>query len=225
MNDMKENKNIETEDSPVKVKRKSLYYILVTACALVLAAAIVLIVVFATQTGEPTLEQPGNEEQPDGGNGGEEPEEPEDPDQPGSSEVIFSMPVSDATVGTAYTFWYNSTLNRYNLHTGVDFKADAGTSVTAAYAGTVESITDTLLEGGKVIIDHGNGLKTEYASIDVAPGLSAGDKVAQGDVIGSVSAAADVMGNEYNEGAHLHFEVTQNGESIDPVTYLDLSEK
>ena len=135
------------------------------------------------------------------------------------------MPVSDATVGTAYTFWYNSTLNRYNLHTGVDFKADAGTSVTAAYAGTVESITDTLLEGGKVIIDHGNGLKTEYASIDVAPGLSAGDKVAQGDVIGSVSAAADVMGNEYNEGAHLHFEVTQNGESIDPVTYLDLSEK
>ena len=61
MNDMKENKNIETEDSPDKVKRKSLYYILVTACALVLAAAIVLIVVFATQTGEPTLEQPGNE--------------------------------------------------------------------------------------------------------------------------------------------------------------------
>ena len=33
------------------------------------------------------------------------------------------------------------------------------------------------------------------------------------------------MGNEYNEGEHLHFEVTQDGESIDPVAYLDLDEK
>ena len=215
MNDMKEERN--EEETPVKVRRKNLYYILLSACALVLAAAIVLIVVFATRGSEPSLEDPGTVEEPDGGN-----EEPEDP---GSTEVIFSMPVSGATLGTAYTFWYNSTLNRYNLHTGVDFKADAGTQVTAAYAGTVESITDTLLEGGKVVIDHGNGLKTEYASIDVSASLREGDPVERGDAIGTVSAAADAMGNEYNEGAHLHFEVTQDGESIDPVTYLDLSEK
>ena len=225
MNDMKEERN--EEETPVKVRRKNLYYILLSACALVLAAAIVLIVVFATRGSEPSLEDPGTVEEPDGGN--EEPEDPDDgpdgPDEPGSTEVIFSMPVSGATLGTAYTFWYNSTLNRYNLHTGVDFKADAGTQVTAAYAGTVESITDTLLEGGKVVIDHGNGLKTEYASIDVSASLREGDSVEGGDAIGTVSAAADAMGNEYNEGAHLHFEVTQSGESIDPVTYLDLSEK
>ena len=222
MNDMKEERN--EEETPVKVRRKNLYYILLSACALVLAAAIVLIVVFATRGSEPSLEDPGTVEEPDGGN--EEPEDPDDgPDEPGSTEVIFSMPVSGATLGTAYTFWYNSTLNRYNLHTGVDFKADAGTQVTAAYAGTVESITDTLLEGGKVVIDHGNGLKTEYASIDVSASLREGDTVERGDAIGTVSAAADAMGNEYNEGAHLHFEVTQDGESIDPVTYLDLSEK
>ena len=222
MNDMKEERN--EEETPVKVRRKNLYYILLSACALVLAAAIVLIVVFATRGSEPSLEDPGTVEEPDGGN--EEPEDPDDgPDEPGSTEVIFSMPVSGATLGTAYTFWYNSTLNRYNLHTGVDFKADAGTQVTAAYAGTVESITDTLLEGGKVVIDHGNGLKTEYASIDVSASLREGDTVERGDAIGTVSAAADAMGNEYNEGAHLHFEVTQDGESIDPVTYLDLSDK
>lgn len=223
MNDMKEERN--EEETPVKVRRKNLYYILLSACALVLAAAIVLIVVFATRGSEPSLEDPGTVEEPDDP-GNEEPEDPDDgPDEPGSTEVIFSMPVSGATLGTAYTFWYNSTLNRYNLHTGVDFKADAGTQVTAAYAGTVESITDTLLEGGKVVIDHGNGLKTEYASIDVSASLREGDTVERGDAIGTVSAAADAMGNEYNEGAHLHFEVTQDGESIDPVTYLDLSEK
>lgn len=223
MNDMKEERN--EEETPVKVRRKNLYYILLSACALVLAAAIVLIVVFATRGSEPSLEDPGTVEEPDDP-GNEEPEDPDDgPDEPGSTEVIFSMPVSGATLGTAYTFWYNSTLNRYNLHTGVDFKADAGTQVTAAYAGTVESITDTLLEGGKVVIDHGNGLKTEYASIDVSASLREGDTVERGDAIGTVSAAADAMGNEYNEGAHLHFEVTQDGESIDPVTYLDLSDK
>ena len=223
MNDMKEERN--EEETPVKVRRKNLYYILLSACALVLAAAIVLIVVFATRGSEPSLEDPGTVEEPDDP-GNEEPEDPDDgPDEPGSTEVIFSMPVSGATLGTAYTFWYNSTLNRYNLHTGVDFKADAGTQVTAAYAGTVESITDTLLEGGKVVIDHGNGLKTEYASIDVSASLREGDTVERGDAIGTVSAAADAMGNEYNEGAHLHFEVTQDGESIGPVTYLDLSEK
>ena len=223
MNDMKEERN--EEETPVKVRGKNRHYILLSACALVLAAAIVLIVVFATRGSEPSLEDPGTVEEPDDP-GNEEPEDPDDgPDEPGSTEVIFSMPVSGATLGTAYTFWYNSTLNRYNLHTGVDFKADAGTQVTAAYAGTVESITDTLLEGGKVVIDHGNGLKTEYASIDVSASLREGDTVERGDAIGTVSAAADAMGNEYNEGAHLHFEVTQSGESIDPVTYLDLSEK
>lgn len=221
---MSENKQGET---PVKVKRRSLYYILLSACALVVAAAITLTVVFFPQPGDSQLDNndPPIENPDDNDDDKDDDDDDEDPGEPGGTEIVFSLPVSGATVSTGYTFWYNSTLNRYNLHTGVDFKAEAGTSVTAAYAGTVESVTQTLLEGGKVVIDHGNGLKTEYASIDVSESLRAGDKVEQGDVLGTVSAAADAMGNEYNEGAHLHFEVVENGESIDPVAYLDLSEK
>ena len=55
--------------------------------------------------------------------------------------------------------------------------------------------------------------------------LRAGDTVEQGEVIGTVSAAADAMGNEFNEGAHLHFEVLENEKQIDPATYLDYEEK
>ena len=54
--------------------------------------------------------------------------------------------------------------------------------------------------------------------------VDCGDSV-QGDVIGTVSAAADVMGKEYNEGSHLHFEVRKDDKSVDPATYLDLDEK
>ena len=219
---MKDKKIAETE-TPVKVKRKSIYYILIAACALVLAAAIAVTVIFVTMGDPTTIETP--DDSVDDNKDDTDTDDDEDPDQPSDVEVVFSLPVADSTVGTVYTFWYNSTLNRYNLHQGIDFKADAGTQVTAAYAGTVESITDTLLEGGKVVIDHGNGLMTEYASIDVASDLRVGDTIDQGDVLGTVSAAADAMGNEYNEGAHLHFAVIENGKNIDPATYLEIDEK
>ena len=97
--------------------------------------------------------------------------------------------------------------------------------MTAAYAGTVESVTEDILEGGKVVLSHGDGLYTVYASIDAAAGLRVGDSVTRGEVIGTVSAAADAMGNEYNEGAHLHFEVLEGEKQIDPATYLDYEEK
>ncbi len=207
---------------PAKSRRKVVYTIVLAACALVLIAAITLTAVFVTRDNGVSIEQPvpdDDKDEPD------QPDEPDEPDTPSDVEPVFSMPVQNAELGTTFTFWHNQTLNRYNLHTGIDFKAEAGTSVTAAYAGTVESITDTILEGGKVVLDHGNGLKTEYASIDVAAGLKVGDSVAQGQTIGSVSAAADAMGNEFAEGAHLHFEVIEDGASIDPVAYLDYDEK
>ena len=214
---MKETKKTEGA-SPVKVKRRTLYTILIAACALVLAAAVTLTVVFVVRGSDTSLEQPddGKDDDNDDGNddGTDDTDDGDDDDTPGSTEVVFALPVAEATVGATYSFWYNSTLNRYGLHTGVDFKAPAGTQVTAAYGGTVESITDTLLEGGKVVIDHGNGLKSEYASIDVADSLRVGGSIERGDLIGTVSAAADAMGNEYNEGEHLHF-------AVNTVAYTD----
>lgn len=212
----------ETAESGEKAKNKhgKLYYIIVAACALVLVAAIVLMAVFlAPSAGSDVIDDPGGQEEPD------DPDDPDEPDDPAGTEVVFSLPVADATVTETFQFWYNSTLNRYCLHTGVDFSAEAGTEVTAAYAGTVESVTENILEGGKIVLSHGNGLYTVYASVDAASGLRAGDTVEQGEVIGTVSAAADAMGNEFNEGAHLHFEVLENEKQIDPATYLDYEEK
>ena len=224
-------KQEEQHEGGVTVKRRRLYTILVAACALILVGAIVLTVLLTVGGGgsmnEPVGEQPGNTQTPQEDTDKDPDEQPgdDDDDEPTATEIVFSLPVADASVTTSYEFWHNTTLDRYSLHTGIDFSAEAGTSVTAAYGGTVESITETLLEGGRIVIDHGNGLKTVYASVDVDGSLHVGDAIAKGDVIGTVSAAADAMGNEYDLGSHLHFEVHKDGAAIDPDVYLDIDEK
>ena len=53
-------------------------------------------------------------------------------------------------------------------------------------------------------------------------GLTVGQTVKKGDVIATV---AEPTGNEYKDGAHLHFEVLENGKSVDPTKHLTLEEK
>ncbi len=146
-------------------------------------------------------------------------------DKPVNTQIIFTLPVANSSIIKSYTsstVVYNQTLGVYTGHMGIDFGADAGASVVAAYGGKVESITSSYLKGTTVIIDHGNGLKSHYNSIDAAEGLSEGQSVAAGEVIGYVS---DNNMQEYKDGPHLHFEVTLNGEWVDPDDYLMMAEK
>ncbi len=138
-------------------------------------------------------------------------------------EIKFIMPVNTNNISEySETMVFNSTLNRYSVHKAMDFMADEGSPVYAVYDGTVEKIESSLLTGVTVTIDHGNGLKTVYNSMADAELLVEGQKVSQGEVIGEVSVTNR---QEYKNGAHLHFEVMENGEIIDPVKYLTLEEK
>lgn len=212
---MKEKKN------EISLKKRNLYLIVIGAALLILTAIVIITIVAATNGSNTKIERP-DDEQVETPNDDDKDKEDE---QPTDTKIVFSLPVQNATVKTTYSFWYNSTLNQYGLHKGIDFAAQEGTQVCAAYGGVIESITDDLLHGGRVVIDHGNGLKTVYASIDVNSSLKTGQTVSTGDVIGTVSAAADVMGREYNEGSHLHFETLENNNYINPTAYLDIDEK
>ena len=89
--------------------------------------------------------------------------------------------------------------------------------------GVVESIyRDDVLTGTEITIDHGNGVKSVYRFIAVADGLSVGTNVKRGDVIATV---AEATGEEYKDGAHLHFEILKEGKQVDPTTYLTFEEK
>lgn len=146
------------------------------------------------------------------------------PDVPVSAPIEFIMPVANATGMSEYSeqMVFNSTLGRFTVHMAIDFYAIEGTKVLAVYKGTVESVENTLLHGTTITIDHGNGLKTVYNSLADGDSVVVGQSVEQGQVIGEVSVTNR---QEYKDGAHLHFQVIENGEVIDPVKYLNLVEK
>lgn len=154
-------------------------------------------------------------------------QEPEDQPtviEPVDVPITFIMPVDSTTSIGAYseTMVFNSTLGRFSAHLAIDFFAPEGTEVFAVCDGTIESVETTLLKGTTVVIDHGNGLKTIYNSLADGESVSVGQSVKKGDVIGAVSTSNR---QEAGSGAHLHFEVSENGELIDPAKYLEMSEK
>ena len=138
--------------------------------------------------------------------------------------IYFIVPIANPTSVGEYseTMVYNSTLNRYSAHLAVDYYAPEGTDVLAVFDGSVLSVETTFLQGTTITIDHGNGLYSIYNSLADGDSVSVGQKVSQGDVIGQVSTTNR---QEYKNGAHLHFEVKENGTLIDPAKYLESQEK
>lgn len=99
------------------------------------------------------------------------------------------------------------------LHTGVDIAASWGEPIVAAQSGTV--IYSNWLGGyGKAImIDHGGGYITLYGHLS-AWQVSVGQRVTKGDVIGKCGTTG------VSTGPHLHFEVREDGEYVNPMQYL-----
>ena len=89
--------------------------------------------------------------------------------------------------------------------------------------GTItEVVTDSTIGENYVTISHANGVTSTYKYITAKDGLKAGNTVKRGENIGTIAAAG---GYEMKQGEHLHFEMSVNGKSADPETYLDLVEK
>ncbi len=204
------------------IRRNALYLILALC---ILAVGLSVTVMLIKQSNELSLNADTSIEEPlpddEQGTGATNP----DTDvEPVIKPVTFIMPVNNPTSIGAYseTMVWCSTMGRFESHMAIDFFAQEGESVLAVYDGVVESVESTLLEGVTVVLDHGNGLKTIYNSLADIDGVSVGQTVKQGQIIGEVSVSNR---QEYKDGAHLHFEVIENGQTIDPVKYLSIDEK
>jgi len=104
----------------------------------------------------------------------------------------------------------------YEYHPGIDIAVPEGTPIRAALTGTVslqQSEAESGGYGNYTCLDHGGGLSTCYAH-QSSFGVSLGQSVSQGDVIGYTGCTG------YCLGPHLHFEVRINGSVTDPMGYL-----
>lgn len=105
----------------------------------------------------------------------------------------------------------------YKNHGGTDIGASYGSSIYAADSGTVVTVAyDANGYGNYVMIDHGNGMQTLYGHMS-SVAVSQGQSVSKGQVIGYVGSTG------LSTGAHLHYEVRQNGQRTNPENYYSQS--
>jgi septal ring factor EnvC (AmiA/AmiB activator) len=97
---------------------------------------------------------------------------------------------------------------------GIGIAAAEGTVVKAVAPGTVALVGPLGTYLTTVILDHGGGFYTVYATLDDAA-VTKGERVARGQVIGHVGGAAT------DAGPHLHFEIRGPGQiALDPLNWL-----
>lgn len=124
---------------------------------------------------------------------------------------------SDTTTQEMSLIQYGS---KYIMSKGTTYRneEDETFDVLASLSGTVTEVTPSSVYGNTIVIDHGDGIKTEYLGVkDVL--VEVGDTVAQGAVIASSGTA------EYDTAAanHLHFRIVINDKYYDPEKLINTS--
>ena len=103
------------------------------------------------------------------------------------------------------------------MHEGIDLVAPAGTPVYAAADGVVVGAAPNGRYGNWIRIEHGDKLATVYGHLMAfAPGIEPGESVVRGELIGFVGSTGR------STGAHLHFEVLNDGKPVNPITHPEL---
>ncbi len=115
---------------------------------------------------------------------------------------------------------YSKTMNDYRVHTGIDIVCSENAPVYAAAAGIISQIWDDPLMGNCIAISHGGQCYTVYKNLseEMVSGIAEGANVSAGQLIAAVGNSAMI---EIAEEPHLHFEMTVDGKSADPLDYFD----
>lgn len=130
-------------------------------------------------------------------------------DRPAEHAVGMTWPANGRITST-FGWRRHPILGFGRMHKGVDFGASWGSPIVAAASGQVTMSGWAGGYGRQVRISHGGGIASSYShmsSIVAEPGSF----VRQGQVIGYVGSSG------LSTGAHLHYEVYQSGQAVDPL--------
>ena len=131
--------------------------------------------------------------------------------------AIMPLPKERCRMASGFGYRYHPILHTRRMHTGVDLTAAKGEPVYATADGVVK-VASRNAEGFSgygiaVFIDHGYGFQTLYAHLS-GVAVKAGQKVKRGEKIGYVGSTG------LSQGSHLHYEVFQNGNRVNPIYFF-----
>ena len=121
---------------------------------------------------------------------------------------------SDCHISSHFGERFNPKSKKVHFHKGIDFKVESGSPVRSTASGVIKKSVDSEDGYGKhIVITHEDGFETKYAHLSELR-VTEGQKVAKGAIIGlSGSSGQSIF-------PHLHYEVSKNGEKVDPALYL-----
>jgi murein DD-endopeptidase MepM/ murein hydrolase activator NlpD len=121
---------------------------------------------------------------------------------------------SEARLTSGYGYRKDPFTGKRAFHGGIDLAAPENTAVVSCGAGRIEKAGYNRTNGNYIIIDHGNKYKSYYGHL-ARVNIKKGDDVLKDQVIG-------LSGNTgMSTGPHLHFQITYDGKTIDPLTIIN----
>ena len=123
---------------------------------------------------------------------------------------------SSARMSSGFGYRIHPVTGKSQFHKGMDFAAPIGTPIYATGNGVVTFSGWGTGYGRHVEVDHGNGTVTRYAH-------TSANYVNVGDTVYANQQIAAVGNTGRSTGAHLHYEVRQNGQTVNPQTYLAMA--
>lgn len=127
----------------------------------------------------------------------------------------LSYPVN-APVTSGFGMRYHPILHYWRLHGGTDFGAACGTPVHAPASGTIVRAGWAGGFGNQIVVDHGyvKGVGLASSMNHLSRIYVHGGHVSRGQVIGLSGTTG------LSTGCHLHFEVYENGNKVNPMRWL-----
>lgn len=127
--------------------------------------------------------------------------------------VPSRAPINNSYITSGFGGRADPIVGGRQYHKGIDFNARTGDPVLAVADGVVSYSGQRSGYGNTVEVDHGNGYVTRYAhnsrlTLKIGALVRAGEEIAKAGSTGR------------STGAHVHFEVWQNGRVVNPRKFL-----
>lgn len=167
---------------------------------------------------------------------------PEEETTSDTEENVETDTGTEETTGTAHTVWFDesslldwpasgsvlidysmnqsvyfSTLDQYKYNPALIISGNVGENIGAAAPGIVTAVEQDAQTGLTVTLDMGNGYSAVYGQLKEVP-VQVGDYVAEYQIVGYLSEPTKYYSVE---GPNLYFQVTKDGEPVNPLDYME----